>query len=427
MKTQTIQQIEEKIEQIESALDNFVVDEHKDERYGPEQEYTSQSLKHGLVACLTDLRGLVESPSRFVQLSTHDERNRILGFLEIMIGSMEQENYNNLAADLDGIKSIMRNYNVRGSSETQTILEERANRINAQCSILEEKIQTVEKIKTKALQSEEKIQTAETRIDGLNNLSSELQNKHSQTDDLQNTALKNDKAIEQILTSAKSHEEVINNFSQRVEKREEQLDQQEQKTTSYQENLALFEKEHKEKLEESEELINQARDALSYTTSAGISAAFDARYIEERNKEKKSLWWLIGAAAFVCGGIWVGFQLTTSTQAIGFELVLSRIAIMSLVFSAAWFCAGQYVKYKNTLEDYGYKTVLAKSMVAFLDQLSGKDRERYLKMVLFEIHQDPLRKKHDVDTPASKFLRMFENEDKDNRPEPRPTNEGNDG
>ncbi len=413
MKTQTIQQIEEKIEQIESALNNFATDEHKDERYGPEQEYTSQSLKSDLMACLTDLRGLVESPSRFVQLSTHDDRNGILGFLNNIVGVIEQENYSNLATDLDGIKSIIRNYNVRGSSETQTILEERANRINAQCSILGEKIQTIEKIKIKAKQSEEKIQTAETRIDGLNNLISELQNKHSQTDDLQNAAQQNKQTIEEMLTSAKSHEEVINNFSQRVEQREQQLDQQEQKTTAYQENLALFEEEHKEKLEQAKKLIDQARDALSYTTSAGISAAFNERYIEERGKGRKSLWWLIGAAAFVCGGIWVGFQWTTNTQSIGLGLTLSRIAIMSLVLSAAWFCAGQYVKYKNTLEDYGYKTVLAKSMVAFLDQLSGEERERYLEMVLFEIHQDPLRKKHDVDTPTSKFLRMFRKEDKE--------------
>ena len=57
---------------------------------------------------------------------------------------------------------------------------------------------------------------------------------------------------------------------------------------------------------------------------------------------------------------------------------MARIAIMSVMISAAWFCAAQYVRYRNTLDDYGYKSILAKSMVAFLDQFKAAERKRTL-------------------------------------------------
>ena len=98
---------------------------------------------------------------------------------------------------------------------------------------------------------------------------------------------------------------------------------------------------------------------------------------------------------------------------------IARIAIMSVTISAVWFCAAQYVRYKNTLDDYGYKSMLAKSMIGFLDQFQKpEEREYYLQTVLREIHQDPLRKKHDVDTPTSKFWGMFRKEkgEKENQP-----------
>ena len=49
---------------------------------------------------------------------------------------------------------------------------------------------------------------------------------------------------------------------------------------------------------------------------------------------------------------------------------------------------------KNLLEDYSYKLALAKSMVAFSEELREKDSERYkeyLSTVLNEILKDPLR------------------------------------
>ena len=82
-------------------------------------------------------------------------------------------------------------------------------------------------------------------------------------------------------------------------------------------------------------------------------------------------------------------------QNIGLSMAVSRIAIMLTPLSGALFCAAQYAKYRNIREDYGYKAVLSKSMIGFMEHLPEDVRRDYLKTVLTEIHKNPLRKKYD--------------------------------
>ena len=73
--------------------------------------------------------------------------------------------------------------------------------------------------------------------------------------------------------------------------------------------------------------------------------------------------------------------------------------MIPLPIIAAIFCANQYVKQKNLIEDYAYKMVLAKSIVGFSEQLKKDPSEdkgeyiHYMKVALEEIHKDPLRKR----------------------------------
>lgn len=408
METSTIQQIRYQIDQVDKALSGFVVRQHSEARYGPEEEYTAKSLKEGVKAILTDIRGLIRAHNKFVQLSIHSERDAIRGHLADIYISLTNEDYAGVASHLDTLKPVIRSFNVRGSSETQEVLEERADQFNAQCSVAEENIDTIEKIADKAGHTEKKLQSAEESIESFYSKISKLQEETEKLENLQDRSRSNHRAIEQALMSARSHEETINNFVQRVEKREQQLDKQEQSTVDYQEQLTSFKKEHEEKLEQAEKLIQQARNALGYTTATGISAAFSERYREEEGRGKKIMGWLVGAGIFVVTSIVIGIWLVWGNQAIGLGSVISRIAIMSVALSGAWFCAAQYVKYRNTREDYGYKTVLSRSMIAFLDQLTGEERERYLEMVLTEIHKDPLRKRHDEsDSVGQKVMGTF--------------------
>ena len=401
MQVQTIQQIKEQMEIIDSALENIDIKGREGERYGLEREYTIESLNSELKAILTDLRGLARSPKKFVLLSTHDERNNICRLLTGIVNRLANNNDNDISQYLEQLKPIVRNYGVRGSSESQSVLEERSDNLNDKCAIAENNVDKTEKIKERAEQAEARIKTAEEKLGNLDNALAELQGKINQVNNLQNASQQNAQVIEQLLASAKNQEQNINDFVSNIEEGERQLNDQKENTKSYQEALEEFKNEHKEKLDEAEKLINQARNALGYKTAEGISAAFNERYTEEKEKGKISSGWLVGATLFlVLGGV-IGIWMVVSIDSEGIGLALSRITIMSLALSAAWFCAAQYVKHKNTLEDYSYKAVLSKSMVAFLDQLEGKEREHYLIVVLREIHQDPLRKKHDIDTPLS--------------------------
>ena len=68
--------------------------------------------------------------------------------------------------------------------------------------------------------------------------------------------------------------------------------------------------------------------------------------------------------------------------------------MIPLTLTGAMFCARQYVKQKNLIEDYAYKTVLTKSIVAFSEEFKGKAQySQYIETVLREIHQDPLRQR----------------------------------
>jgi hypothetical protein len=70
--------------------------------------------------------------------------------------------------------------------------------------------------------------------------------------------------------------------------------------------------------------------------------------------------------------------------------------MMPFTLAAALFCSNQYVKQKQIVEDYAYKTVLAKSIIPFSEELRTKEPEKYAEYIstmLKEIHQDPLRKR----------------------------------
>ncbi len=64
-----------------------------------------------------------------------------------------------------------------------------------------------------------------------------------------------------------------------------------------------------------------------------------------------------------------------------------------------YFCISQYNKQKTIIEDYAYKTVIAKAIVGFSEQIKKNQNENtdeyvtYMKTALAEIHQDPLRKR----------------------------------
>jgi len=380
MTIQTISSIKEQITEIKKYLKGFVLKDHADERFGVEKEYTAAMLKDGVVKVLFDLGRLLKAPAQFVVASSHAERMDMLDVLSEMNGHFAKNDHDAVATAWDKLKQLIRPYNVDIDPES---VQERMNAVHTDAS---EKLTTIEESAAEAKRVQQSAQTT-------------------------------DAEIAKLLAQAKSKEDAINSFSARVEKRESQLEKQEQRTDEYKDQLDAYGDQHKEHLIKAEKLIESAKKALGLKTAEGISASFTERYREEKEKSKINFGWLVAAAVFGAGAGVLGYfllvHLLPNSDNATLAFVTSKIAIVSVLVYAAWFCATQYVRSKNILEDYGYKSVLAQSVVAFLDQFNEPgERERYLIAVLAQIHQDPLRKKHDAVTPLSKIWDMLSKKEK---------------
>jgi len=157
----------------------------------------------------------------------------------------------------------------------------------------------------------------------------------------------------------------------------------------------------KEKLVDS--LIKSAEIALNLKSSEGISAAFSSQYEIAKNSNlfkmrKKSInLWIVGAFFFILAAIGITVWIATghlNDNTNGISLIVARIVAVGISIAGATFCSKQYIKQKNIAEDYAYKAVLSKSIIAFTNEIKTKNEDKvaeYLTKVLSEIHQDPLR------------------------------------
>lgn len=169
-------------------------------------------------------------------------------------------------------------------------------------------------------------------------------------------------------------------------------------------------------INKSKELIKQAEEALELKQTEGISKAYSSR-LSKLTSEKTKNRWLIGAIVFLVLTFITGFLLTGGKInlwgfTVGFNdtenlaFVLGRILLTGIGISGSIFCANRYVYIKNLEEDYEYKVVLSKSILAFsnkIKELDDKKVAEYLTTVLNDLHQDPLRdrksknKKNNID------------------------------
>jgi len=414
MTAQTITEIKQVIDAIEQSLSRFVVRDHAESKFGEEQEYTAESLKSGLKETLTEIRTLVRAPAKFVRMSSHAERRAMHSTLSQMQNQLAANDYNAVATTWDTLKHMVRPYGLHATPELMETLKERMDALQDAFVPLEEKRDEVEQIRSHMEKTREKAESEEKRLSTASGKLTDLEQKVNQADQIQQRAQNSGAAIDKLHAQAKSREGDLSTFSASVHAGKVQLVVQKQKTTEYEDKLDKHDEKHQEYLNKAEKLIKAAEEALGLKTTEGISAAFTARYREERGKWLSNSFWLAMSTAFTVGSASLGYFLLMHPQAsVGsFTLtsVLSKIAVVSVPIYAAWFCAAQYVRSKNTADDYGYKSVLAQSMLAFRAQFESSDqKEEYMREVLKQIHQDPLRKKHDIETPFTKALEVIFN------------------
>ncbi len=413
MEITSINQVREKRDSIREKIKSLNLKGNSSNKYGSENEYTFRGIMGGVEALLTDISVLTRHPSKFVKISTFEERNNIVSYLtqiESFIGNPE-----NFIPQFEALKVSLRNYNVRYFSdrhvefdseieevrkiklqlqqvlvdskdlsknidESNSTLEEKLDKSNEKLEEIESELETIIECKDKLVEQSETLEAINTGVEAIKESASLKVNE-----------------ITNLLTESKANDKLITAFATKVQERETRLEVLEQKTEANIKKLDEYNSEREAILKEANELIESAKIALNYKTAEGISASFQRQY---ENSNDKFIFgsWILGAVlclfGTVCLGIWI---LETNPNNIG--LLIGRISLLPLPIIGAVFCANQYTKQKNIIEDYAYKMVLSKAIVGFSEQLKKNGTEgneeyvHYIKTALEEIHRDPLRKR----------------------------------
>ena len=379
--------------------------------YGSENEYSLKGVIGGVKNILDDLGFLTRSHNLFLKLSTLSERNEMIQQLNQLNNSLANRQVPNIVIYLDALKSKLRTYNLRTDRDRYVEYNNALDDLCRKAIELEEGINDVKKKIEEAGETYNEIQGKQSEYNEIINELTEKKDEFkaqydafvSEVGDFKALAEKaktNELAVANHLKQAEQYKEAFNGFIEKIDDREKVLAKQNEATDNYEKKLEAYDKDQQKKMKEVAELIEKARQALQYTTAAGMSAAFQEQYDKTNDKWAKR-WWLIFAVIFLAITIFIGAWIVTgwgikgdsSTQL--FSLI-GRLSMVPFTILAAIFCANQYVKQKNLAEDYAYKAVLTKSIVAFSEELRENDEKgysEYISTVLKEIHQDPLRKR----------------------------------
>ncbi len=414
METPTVLKIKELRDQITEQLDSIDTSQFSNDRFGSESEYSGKGIYLGLDAILIDISYLVRAHNIFIQISTLEERNTIISNLTNISSYLESPQ--TLANYIDVLKVVLRKYNIRNNIKRWELFQESNKQLLEQANEFKDSLKFINDLKEEATnisasitekfgevnkkftELEEKIEEVEAVKTEIETNSENLKEINTSLQKVKDDANLNLEKIVESFTEVKGNEKIIDSFSKKVQEKENKLVEIEQRTEENSNKLKVYDDERISILEEANNLIDSAKTALNYKTAEGISASFQTQHKDAR-KLKFVILWVLGAAFFTIAaillGVWITFDKVDDTH-----LILGRVAIIPLPILAAVFCANQYVKQKNIIEDYAYKMVLAKSIVGFSEQLK-KDPSadkgeyiHYMKVALEEIHKDPLRKRN---------------------------------
>ena len=427
METQTIKEIKNLRDNIREELKDIDRSTYS-ETFGSESEYSGKGIYLGIDSLLIDISYLVKAHNQFIKISTREERVNIKSLLTSISSNLSSPS--NLLIYTDQLKVILRNFHIGEKKERWELFQEinrdlllQRDEFSEVLSTVKEKeaeiISTKEKIdkkldefSTKYVEIEEKIAEIETTKDEIVENSESLELINSKLSKIKDDADSHLIDISESLTSAKGNEKIIDSFAQKIQDRDNRLVELQLITEENKKKLAEYEDERKSIISEAEKLIENAKTALNYSTASGLSESFQTQHTNAV-KWQFSMLWIVGAVVFIVIaislGVWITFDKIDDTH-----LVLGRVAIIPLPILAAIFCSNQYVKQKNLIEDYAYKTVLAKSIVGFSEQLKKDASEdkgefiHYIKVALEEIHKDPLRKRN-TKVSENKALEKVEN------------------
>lgn len=417
MEINSITEIKNRRDEIRDLLKSIDVKLYQGQTFGSENEYSYKSLIGGIEALLTDISTLLKSPTRFIKISTYNERTNLNTYLQNIKAYINDPG--NLYAQVDQLKIFLRPYNLRFFEDRfiefeKEIDEARKIKINLQ-EDKAEVVKIIESIKTDEETVEGKISASQTSFEALEKLILTLtekkelleteilalEEKNEEISRIKDASTSLLATIKQSGNEVSANEKLIKNFALNIHKSEEKIILLDSRLEESEKKLSAYEEERITILKEAKSLIESARQALKYTTANGISESFQTKHDNSTGFLKLGIW-LLGAGAFMIFILALSFWILFEPNYVA-NVVIGRILMVPVLAVGLYFCISQYNRQKNIIEDYAYKTVVATAIVGFSEQIKKHESDNtdeyvtYMKTALAEIHQDPLRKRGKVE------------------------------
>ena len=114
--------------------------------FGQEGEYTSNSLKAGVDAILTDLSVLLRNDARIIKETVLQERQSLSSTISKLTGAITAQNGAHIAVYLDSLKLLLRPYNLRASAERKEELIDHCDELQRKATELSIKTTETERL-----------------------------------------------------------------------------------------------------------------------------------------------------------------------------------------------------------------------------------------------------------------------------------------
>lgn len=375
------------------------------------ENYTYLALLDALKLANNKIKFLLKSEKRYLNYLTNNERATIRAFTQAVPGFILGRKYNSLFGELEKVKAIVREINPvtieTKNEELDELIDAYIDKIDALNSLMHE-IQTIHSSVQKKSESISSLCESSGEMEGnASDFLYAIRALLKEAENIKENIGKNSTEVEFVtkntlrtLREAKSEtlslKEDCLRSADEIVKSHDLLLELEKKIGEYGARIKGWSKQREHDQSTVTSLIDDAKKALNYTTASSLSDAFKLQY-KISNKHVVTQRWLNYAVLFLVLSFCIGLWALYNAESLSIEIILSRFLLMPLAVGGAWFCSSHYVKQKNIAEDYAYKTVLAKSIVGFSEQLSknsnqGDEYKKYIEKMLDEIHRDPIRR-----------------------------------
>lgn len=215
--------------------------------FGQEGEYTSNSLKAGVDAILTDLSGLLRSDSKVTKETTLQERTSLSNTITKLSSAIDSENGSSIATQLDALKILLRPYNLRASTERKEEfldhcdeLQRKATEVSIKTgeteTLLSQLKATIEETESKNQKLKSRINELEEAIEDLPEKVSKISTKDESAEEHLSKISNIEISAKETLSQIKEANSIIDNFAKKISQREIELEKQTEKTVRYDEH-----------------------------------------------------------------------------------------------------------------------------------------------------------------------------------------------